>query len=147
MLFFELPTSFIRRFRQDSDAALDFATLAPPTETTAARRPRTQAPLAKHRYRADGLVETNLDGPHPIYELISRAEQDWEAKLERASKTLDEAVAEYKRRYSRKPPRGFDLWYVPYTPRSTEMLILSGGRMRRNTTSSCRTNTTRFITT
>ncbi len=66
-------------------------------ERPKARPPRTQTPLAKHRYRPDGLVETNLDGPHPIYELISRAEQDWEAKHERASKTLDEAVAEYKR--------------------------------------------------
>ena len=151
MLFYELPTSFVRRFHQDSDAALDFATLAPPpaatTERPKARPPRTQAPLAKHQYRSDGLVETNLDGPHPIYELISRAEQDWEAKLERASKTLDEAVAEYKRRYSRRPPKGFDLWYVLCASLEVEFLSITGGVMLRSTMSSCRTSTIKFITT
>lgn len=28
----------------------------------------------------------------------------------RQSKTLQEAVAEYKRRYERAPPKGFDIW-------------------------------------
>ncbi|KAF8908170.1 glycosyl transferase family 90-domain-containing protein [Gymnopilus junonius] len=68
-------------------------------------------PLGKHKFRPDGLLDVNQDGAHPIYELISRAESEWEAKLERASKTLDEAVAEYRRRYSRPPPKGFDLWW------------------------------------
>ncbi|KAF9561686.1 hypothetical protein CPC08DRAFT_742417 [Agrocybe pediades] len=67
--------------------------------------------LGKHTYRPDGLLEVNEEGPHPIYELISRAQQQWEAKLEGASTTLDEAVAEYKRRYNRAPPKGFDLWW------------------------------------
>jgi len=47
---------------------------------------------------------------HPIYELISRAEKEWQGKLDRASKTLDQAVAEYRRRYLRAPPKGFELW-------------------------------------
>jgi hypothetical protein len=66
--------------------------------------------LGKHRFRPDGLVEVNEDGAHPIYELISRAEREWEDKLKRASKTLGEAVDEYRRRYNRRPPKGFDLW-------------------------------------
>ena len=33
-------------------------------------------------------------------------------RLARQSKTLPEAVAEYKRRYGRDPPRGFDDWWA-----------------------------------
>ena len=58
----------------------------------------------------DGLLEVNEDGPHPIYELTARAEAAWEQKLKAASKTLPEAVSEYRRRYGRAPPLGFDLW-------------------------------------
>lgn len=32
-------------------------------------------------------------------------------RLAKQSKTLPEAVAEYKRRYGRDPPRGFDQWW------------------------------------
>ena len=32
-------------------------------------------------------------------------------RLAKQSKTLPEAVAEYKRRYGRDPPRGFDDWW------------------------------------
>ncbi|PBK80587.1 hypothetical protein ARMGADRAFT_859444, partial [Armillaria gallica] len=49
---------------------------------------------------------------HPIYQLIEFSEKKWKAKLQRASKTLGEAVAEYERRYRRAPPRGFDKWWV-----------------------------------
>ncbi|KAF8347448.1 glycosyl transferase family 90-domain-containing protein [Amanita rubescens] len=53
----------------------------------------------------------NEDGPHPIYELMEQAEKDWKRKLERASTTLEQAVREYRRRYHRYPPKGFDLWW------------------------------------
>lgn len=33
------------------------------------------------------------------------------SRLAKQSKTLPEAVAEYKRRYGRDPPRGFDHWW------------------------------------
>lgn len=69
-------------------------------------------PLQQHRYRSDGLLEVNPDGPHPIFELIQNAEAEWEAKVTKASKTLGEAVAEYERRYKRPPPLGFDDWCV-----------------------------------
>jgi hypothetical protein len=32
--------------------------------------------------------------------------------LDRQSKTLEQAVKEYTRRYGRPPPKGFDDWYV-----------------------------------
>ena len=66
--------------------------------------------LGKHKYRPDGLLELNPNGPHPIYELVERAERSWADKQARASKTFADAVKEYKRRYSRNPPKGFDIW-------------------------------------
>jgi len=49
--------------------------------------------------------------PHPIHYLIQSAEASWNDKLARQSKSLEEAVAEYRRRYGQAPPRGFDQWY------------------------------------
>jgi hypothetical protein len=48
---------------------------------------------------------------HPIDELMANAKKEWEAKVERQSKTAEEAVEEYKRRYKRDPPVGFVEWY------------------------------------
>ncbi|KAK0496511.1 glycosyltransferase family 90 protein [Armillaria luteobubalina] len=67
--------------------------------------------LPIHEFPENGLLEVNPEGPHPIYQLIEFSERKWKAKLQRTSKTLDEAVAEYKRRYGRAPPRGFDRWW------------------------------------
>ncbi|KZO90802.1 glycosyltransferase family 90 protein [Calocera viscosa TUFC12733] len=68
--------------------------------------------LSEHRYLPNGLLEVNPAGRHPMYDLIERAEQEWEEKLARASTTIEQAVAEYTRRYKRKPPRGFDKWWA-----------------------------------
>ena len=65
-----------------------------------------------HTYNFDGLLEVNPAGVHPIFELTKRAQKEWDAKLSRSSKTFEEAVIEYRRRYGRMPPRGFDRWYV-----------------------------------
>lgn len=64
-----------------------------------------------HSYRQDGLLEVNPKGKHPIYELIERAEIQWKRKIQKQSKTFEDAVKEYKRRYKRRPPKGFDLWW------------------------------------
>jgi hypothetical protein len=68
-------------------------------------------PLEAHVYREDGLLEVNPNGAHPILQLIHHAEAEWVDKNARASKTFEEAVAEYERRYHRKPPLGFDIWW------------------------------------
>ncbi|KAF5310074.1 hypothetical protein D9619_010334 [Psilocybe cf. subviscida] len=67
--------------------------------------------LGNHIYNANGLLEVNPEGPHPIYELVERVQEAWDQKLAKASKTLEEAVVEYQRRYKRPPLRGFDLWW------------------------------------
>ncbi|KAG9311046.1 hypothetical protein JVU11DRAFT_8944 [Chiua virens] len=64
-----------------------------------------------HGLSPEGLLIVDPDAPHPIFQLIRDAEAAWDAKCARASKTLDEAVAEYKRRYRRAPPLGFDKWW------------------------------------
>ena len=48
---------------------------------------------------------------HPIPKLMADARATFDTMLSRQSKTLDQAVAEYERRYSRKPPKGFDEWF------------------------------------
>ncbi|KAG8972533.1 F-actin-capping protein subunit alpha [Tulasnella sp. 425] len=48
---------------------------------------------------------------HPLLDLVEEAERKWNATLQRQSKSLEEAVREYERRYGRLPPKGFDDWY------------------------------------
>ena len=48
---------------------------------------------------------------HPIPSLMEEAEIKYRKKLGGQSKTLRAAVAEYKGRYKRDPPRGFDEWW------------------------------------
>lgn len=48
---------------------------------------------------------------HPIHALIANATVQWESLLSKQSKTLAQAVKEYRRRYGRNPPKGFDRWF------------------------------------
>ena len=48
---------------------------------------------------------------HPIKDLLDNAKKEWEEKVARQSKTADEAIAEYKRRYKRDPPNGYAEWF------------------------------------
>ncbi|WVR08430.1 hypothetical protein IAU60_005485 [Kwoniella sp. DSM 27419] len=84
------------------------------------QQPRPPLPPALYAKRSasnqhhvkDGLLHVNPDSTvHPIYQLIHDARQEWDEKVARQSKTLKEAVDEYKRRYRRNPPRGFDKWW------------------------------------
>ncbi|KAI6019159.1 hypothetical protein EDC04DRAFT_2739450 [Pisolithus marmoratus] len=62
-----------------------------------------------------------LDG-HPIPKLMADAEQKFKALLAKQSKTLPEAVAEYKRRYGRDPPLGFDDWWTFATENEVKLV-------------------------
>lgn len=84
------------------------------TQTSSRTYAKTEKPkydLKPHTYRPDGLLEVNPNGSHPIFDLMRRAETAWNAKIRRASATLQEAVEEYVRRYKRRPPVGFDKWW------------------------------------
>ncbi|TDL24277.1 hypothetical protein BD410DRAFT_767481 [Rickenella mellea] len=91
-----------------------YATTSTSDDPAATKRPsQSKKPIerAAHVYRNDGLLEVNPNGTHPIFELIEAAESAWTSKQLHASRTLDEAVEEYARRYKRLPPKGFDEWW------------------------------------
>lgn len=48
---------------------------------------------------------------HPIPKLMADAEAEFRNLLSQQSNSLKKAVAEYKRRYNRDPPVGFDDWW------------------------------------
>lgn len=68
-----------------------------------------------HPIRA-GLLHVDLNLPadeHPIYQLIRDSKKSWVKKNARQSRTLRDAVVEYRRRNSgRNPPKGFDKWWA-----------------------------------
>lgn len=68
-----------------------------------------------HHLIDKGLLTVDLSLPathHPVLQLIERGRERWEAKRARQSRTLKEAVEEYKRRNGgRHPPKGFDSWW------------------------------------
>ncbi|KAJ7148964.1 glycosyl transferase family 90-domain-containing protein [Mycena crocata] len=102
---------YLRNLLFPVDNLLELEEYQPPlpkVALTAALRP---IELGHHIFREDGLLEVNPTGVHPIFELTSRAEGAWRDKLSRASTSLPQAVEEYRRRYKRDPPKGFDDWW------------------------------------
>ncbi|KAG9050628.1 F-actin-capping protein subunit alpha [Tulasnella sp. UAMH 9824] len=103
----------------------------PDVETSTATQPQIRKPKTpKLRREWTELWEAKSDGKlvvpidekgnaiskvgftkHPLLDLIEEAENKWKATVKRQSKTLEEAVREYERRYNRPPPKGFDHWY------------------------------------
>ncbi|MBW0550226.1 hypothetical protein O181_089941 [Austropuccinia psidii MF-1] len=57
------------------------------------------------------LFNPNSSSIHPILELIRQSNQAWNQKLLKSSKTLNDAIKEYRRRYNRPPPFGFENWW------------------------------------
>lgn len=49
---------------------------------------------------------------HPIPSLMAEAESNYRRLITRQSDSLTAAVAEYRRRYKRDPPKGFDDWFA-----------------------------------
>lgn len=56
------------------------------------------------------VIADREDVEHPIPQLLLLGEKRWEDMLSRQSRSLEEAVSEYQRRYARNPPKGFDEW-------------------------------------
>lgn len=115
----------------------------PPLDQAEALRDNDLFP--KHTYHSNGLLEVNPHGRHPIYDLIERAEKEWDEKIRRQSTTLEDAVLEYKRRYARLPPPGFDHWYALPFCRAPGVYttVLVGGNTRLITTFTLSMSTTR----
>jgi Glycosyl transferase family 90 len=58
-----------------------------------------------------GFVEITDRNTHPIQQLITKAEDDFQQQKSRQSRTLTDAVNEYKHRYGVHPPPKFDIWF------------------------------------
>ena len=59
---------------------------------------------------------------HPVYNLIKEAEGNFQTVKSRQSRSLSDAVAEYRRRYKIPPPPNFDKWYAFATARGVELI-------------------------
>lgn len=57
-------------------------------------------------------VGSQKPAQHPIEALIEKSTAEYSAMLERQSKTLEAATEEYRNRYRREPPPGFDQWFA-----------------------------------
>lgn len=77
-----------------------------------ARELRWSASDAGHTLSATGHLVLGQSAAHPIPQLLALGEERWEDLISSQSHTLGEAVSEYKRRYGRPPPAGFDKWWA-----------------------------------
>lgn len=57
-------------------------------------------------------ISAHFIGVHPIENLITKGRAHFEAMNARQSRTVQEAIREYRRRYAREPPLGFDQWFA-----------------------------------
>ena len=104
------PSYFRPNARRDVDHPKAQERFEAPTKPKAKAQKKVGTRLPQHEFLANGLVKVNPRGQHPIYDLIEKGKENWDGKLRKASRTLREAVNEYRRRYGRAPPRGFDRW-------------------------------------
>ena len=59
---------------------------------------------------------------HPVDQLVRSSEQTWLRTLDSQSKTLEAAVAEYRRRYQIPPPPNFDKWFAFAKERNVQLI-------------------------
>ncbi|ORY09989.1 hypothetical protein BCR34DRAFT_567608 [Clohesyomyces aquaticus] len=64
---------------------------------------------------------------HPIEDMILKAQVDFAHLLERQSRTWMDAESEYRRRYLREPPPGFDEWF--YYAQSKDSVLIDDFNM------------------
>ena len=98
----------VSRVEVDIPVAERLTTELPNPSPSSATSPRGRAQVVLDRPASD---DTDLpDEEHPISFLIRDAERKWTEMVNRQSKTLVDAVQEYRSRYGRAPPKGFDDW-------------------------------------
>jgi beta-1,2-xylosyltransferase len=89
---------------------------------------------------------------HPILGLLRDGERKWNDRVARQSTTLEQAVANYKEKWGRSPPKGFGDWYVVFVGNllspacdMTQRADVVGGNSHRPAMSSSLTSTTREL--
>ncbi|KAK3332485.1 hypothetical protein B0T19DRAFT_104415 [Cercophora scortea] len=93
--------------------------------SSAVRHPQRTSPLAQGQEqeplpRLLNVEKNPLDrypkpapgGSHPIWHLTTSAERDLDLVKSKQSRTLSQAVREYRRRYGMPPPPNFDKWWA-----------------------------------
>ena len=72
----------------------------------------SSSPRANNQWTLSSFTQSRTTlNEHPIPRLMAEAEENFKQLLSRQSTTLKKAVVEYKRRYGRNPPKGFDQWW------------------------------------
>ena len=74
-------------------------------------RSKTLHPVTDGDVSCSGLLGLPSGQKYPIENLFEDARQKQAHLVERQSKSLAEALINYKDRYNREPPPGFDKWY------------------------------------
>lgn len=90
---------------------------APPNGTIDRKKP---SPLATSRRNADGSYPP--EKVHPVARFVHNAEKEFEEVRSRQSKTLKEAVKNYRRRYGMHPPPNFDKWFEFAQSRNVQLI-------------------------
>ncbi|KAF2139619.1 glycosyltransferase family 90 protein [Aplosporella prunicola CBS 121167] len=91
-----LTISYLRQSRSSALRPYDLPeSLIRPDEPPAPLKPLSLPPTDKH----------------PVEQLVEDAENNFQQTQARQSQTLNEAVAEYRRRYGIPPPPNFDRWF------------------------------------
>ncbi|KAJ8294136.1 Beta-1,2-xylosyltransferase 1 [Rhodotorula toruloides] len=100
---------------EQQDEPMLAAAESSPTTDTRNGDSTASAPTAPANLTRRAVSSTSANSPpdrlHPVAHLIERAEAEWDDMLRKQSQTLEQAVAEYKRRYRMNPPAGFDSWW------------------------------------
>ncbi|KAL6233437.1 hypothetical protein BDW75DRAFT_232013 [Aspergillus navahoensis] len=71
---------------------------------------------------SNGSINYFPSNVHPITALVRDAEQQFNQLLGRQSKTLSDAVKEYRRRYNMHPPPQFDKWFEFARSKGVELI-------------------------
>ncbi|ROV98924.1 hypothetical protein VSDG_03841 [Cytospora chrysosperma] len=103
-----------------------------PDLTSTKPRPLAADPVQEQDDSSSTIAEGNAPtrskpkpapgGSHPMWHLIRDAEAKLEEEKTRQSKTLGEAVTEYRRRYGIPPPPNFDKWYQFATSKGVQLI-------------------------
>jgi Glycosyl transferase family 90 len=77
------------------------------------------SPLANESYSPESLISSQS---HPISQLIAQSEDKANLVQSRQSSSLEDAIAEYRRRYRAPPPPNFDKWYKYAKRKGVQMI-------------------------
>lgn len=104
LIFLESPSSYSSR------------NIAPPPPST------SLTPFLQPSEPLDDTIDRFPSDIHPVTALVEDAEQRFNKLLERQSRTLSDAVKEYRRRYNMHPPPHFDKWFSFARSKGVELI-------------------------